>query len=71
VSRPDDDWRRHRPVILNAEQVAELLQTTVVTVRRLARDGELPARKIGGRWVFVQDRVLEALGDRDAGGSDM
>ena len=46
-------------LILNAEEVAELLGYSIHTVRLLAREGKLPARKIGREWRFSRDALLK------------
>jgi excisionase family DNA binding protein len=52
--------------VLTVEQLAELLQVDVATIRRLAGRGELPGRKVGRDWRFSRRAVLEWLG----GGAD-
>lgn len=45
---------------LSAEQAAELLHLNVKRVQAMARGGQLPAARIGRKWLF-QRRALEAL----------
>ena len=45
--------------IMSIEEVAGYLDLHPLTVRRLARDGEIPAFKVGRQW-----RVKRALLDR-------
>ena len=45
--------------IMTIEQVARYLSLHELTVRRLAREGEIPAFKVGRQW-----RVKKALLDR-------
>ena len=45
--------------IMTIDEVAEYLNLHPLTVRRLARDGEIPAFKIGRQW-----RVKRAILDR-------
>jgi excisionase family DNA binding protein len=52
-----DGW----PEVLTAEQLAELLQVEVKTVRALAARGELPGRKLGNQWRFSRRAVLDWL----------
>lgn len=56
------DWR-DLPPILDAAQVAELLEMNVQMVRRYAREGRLPAYKIpGGRtFRFFTSEIIEFL----------
>jgi len=35
------------------------------TVYELARRGELPARRVGRRWLFVRDRLASAIAPLD------
>jgi excisionase family DNA binding protein len=44
--------------ILTANQVAELLQIHPRTVYKLARQGSLPGRKVGGGWRFGRSEIL-------------
>jgi excisionase family DNA binding protein len=46
---------------MTVADVARFLQIEEATVRRLARDGELPARKLGKHWRFLRDDLLAAL----------
>lgn len=46
--------------LLTTTQVAEMIQMDVVTVRRWARQGRLPAIKVGNRWRIEPD-FLESL----------
>ena len=48
-------------VVMTVADVARFLQIEEATVRRLARDGELPARKLGKHWRFLRDDLLAAL----------
>jgi excisionase family DNA binding protein len=49
--------------VLNAEQAAELLGLSVITVRRLAAAGEIPGRKAGKEWRFLRAALLDWLAD--------
>lgn len=46
---------------LTLEQAAEILRMHKVTVRNKARAGELPAAKIGKRWLFVEVDLINWL----------
>jgi excisionase family DNA binding protein len=41
--------------------VAELLGIPRSTVYELARRGDLPARRVGRRWLFLRDRLAAAI----------
>ncbi len=45
-------------VILDAEEAAALLRVSVKTLLRLAREGQLPGRKVGREWRFCQSEVV-------------
>ncbi len=43
------------PPVMTIDQVAEYLHLHPLTVRRLARDGDIPAIKIGRQWRVKRD----------------
>ncbi len=45
---------------LSASEAAALLQLNVKRVQALARAGELPATRVGRKWIFPRERI-EAL----------
>jgi len=49
---------------LTAEQAADLLQTDTGTLRRLAREGRIPATKIGRQWRFDEGLLREWVRER-------
>ncbi len=53
--------------VLTTEQLAELLQLDVETVRRLAARGELPGRKVAGQWRFSRRAILDWLAEAGSG----
>lgn len=48
--------------LYTTQEITELLRVHRVTAERMARDGELPARKVGGKWLFNGKAVREYLG---------
>jgi DNA repair protein RadD len=46
---------------LSAAQAAEFLGLSVMILRRQARNGVIPARKQGRRWVFSRARLEKWL----------
>lgn len=62
---PDRDY----PQVLDAAQVAQLLQLNIDYVRKLSRDGVLPAHKLpGGRtFRYFRQEVLDWLRDQPVG----
>ena len=56
---------------LNADQAAAFLSVSRATLYRLVRAGEVPAKKLNGRTVFLREelsRFLRALPDGGAMG---
>lgn len=47
-------------IAINVTEVAVFLRLTESTVYKLAQEGKLPGRKIGGTWGFSREQV-EAL----------
>jgi excisionase family DNA binding protein len=50
-----------RTDVLSTREVAELLGIPRSTVLELARRGDLPARRVGRRWLFLRDRLAAAI----------
>lgn len=50
-----------RADVLSTTEVAELLGIPRSTVHHLARRGDLPARRVGRRWLFLRDRLAAAI----------
>ena len=56
--------------ILNAKQVAALLDLSPSLVEKLAREKELPAAKLGGKWFFIDKQIekhIKKLGALNVG----
>lgn len=43
--------------IMTVKDVAKYLKLAQSTVYKLAQDGKLPARKVGGTWRFSRDQL--------------
>jgi excisionase family DNA binding protein len=54
-----------RSDVLSTTEVAELLGMPRSTVHELARRGELPARRVGRRWIFLRERLAAAIAPLD------
>jgi excisionase family DNA binding protein len=54
----------HEPEVLTLEEAAGLLRLGEAAARAAAEAGEIPARRIGGRWRFSRRRLLEWLEGR-------
>ena len=51
------------------EEVAKVLQLHPYTVRRLSREGKVPATKIGGQWRYCKGKI-EGLVKKEHGKTD-
>lgn len=47
--------------LLTAEEAANYLRLHVKSIYRLAREGKIPGRKIGGSWRFHQESLEQWL----------
>ena len=47
--------------VLSTKDVAELLGTSTANIRMMVYRGQLPARKLGGRIVFLEEELREYL----------
>jgi excisionase family DNA binding protein len=52
---------------LDAREAAALLHLNIKRVQRLARDGRLPAARVGRKWLFRRGELEALLGRRDTG----
>jgi excisionase family DNA binding protein len=50
--------------VYTAEEVAEALKLHPYTIRRLSREGKLPAFKIGGEWRYRKEEIDQWIGQR-------
>jgi excisionase family DNA binding protein len=50
-----------RDEVLTAREVAELLRMPISTVYELARNGVLPASRLGRAWRFLRPRLEQLL----------
>ena len=61
VSNPPEPPAPTDREVLTVEQAAALLQVNPETVESMAREGELPARKVGREWRFARAALLRWL----------
>ncbi len=59
------------PDMLTISEVAKYLKLHELTVRRLAREGELPAFKVGRQWRIKRDLLETWIENRSGKGSDL
>ena len=57
------------PDMLTIAEVAKYLKLHELTVRRLAREGELPAFKVGRQWRIKRDLLEDWIQSRSGKGS--
>lgn len=55
---------------LSTEQAARLLHMHPKQLQRLARDGRVPAARVGRRWLFSRARIERLLASRGAAASE-
>jgi excisionase family DNA binding protein/YgiT-type zinc finger domain-containing protein len=55
------------PEIMNIEEVADLLRVSAQTVYTLARNGKLPATKIGREWRFSRAKLMGLINSKTSG----
>jgi len=51
--------------VMTPREAAQYLSVHVRTIYRLARDGEIPGRKVGGSWRFRKDTLDQWLSGND------
>lgn len=54
----------HLAELLSAQEVAQLLRLDPYTIRRMAREGQLPGYKVGKSYRFDRQRVADWLETR-------
>jgi excisionase family DNA binding protein len=54
-----------QPTIMTVREVADYLRMHEMTIYRMARQGEIPAYKVGNRWRFNRGRIEEWLGEHE------
>jgi excisionase family DNA binding protein len=57
------------PDMMTIAEVAKYLKLHELTVRRLAREGELPAFKVGRQWRIKRDLLETWIADRSGKGA--
>lgn len=62
LKRPITSWEK-APQLMETKYAALLIGISAVTLRRMARDGEIPAKKMGPRlWRFEKSALMEWAG---------
>jgi excisionase family DNA binding protein len=65
----EDKNGKDLPVMLTISEVAEYLKLHELTVRRLAREGELPAFKVGRQWRIQRAKLQDWIDARSGQGA--
>ena len=65
----DTELLNGRPDMLTISEVAKYLKLHELTVRRLAREGELPAFKVGRQWRIKRNLLETWIEERSGKGS--
>lgn len=47
--------------VMNVQEVAELLDFHPEYVRQMARQGRIPGVKVGRKWRFVREQIIDWL----------
>lgn len=55
------------PAIMTVREVAGYLRMHEMTIYRMARQGDIPAYKVGNRWRFNRERIEEWLREHEVG----
>lgn len=53
------------PTIMTVREVAGYLRMHEMTIYRMARQGEIPAYKVGNRWRFNRGRIEDWLREHE------
>ncbi len=59
--RPATMWERE-PIIMDLRRAAFILGLTEAQLRTLAREGKVPAFKLGACWRFEKSRLMQFAG---------
>jgi excisionase family DNA binding protein len=54
-------------VAMTAEEASEFLRIDASTIRKLAADGKIPARKVGRQWRFSRKAMIRWISGAESG----
>jgi excisionase family DNA binding protein len=63
-------WRIDVGQVLTAQELAKYLKLTEVTIYKYAKEGKIPACRVGSRWRFDKDKVDELLKSEEKHGKE-
>ena len=55
---------RQLNAVLTLSDVARILKVSEITIRRMLRNRNIPAHKVGCQWRFLEEEILEWLKSR-------
>jgi excisionase family DNA binding protein len=50
--------------VLTVKEVSELLKTHESTIYKMAKDGRIPAFRLGSEWRFLKDLIVHWIAER-------
>jgi excisionase family DNA binding protein len=65
MQKKDKDGSEDMKEIMTPREAAEYLSIHVRTIYRLAKNGEIPGRKVGGSWRFKKNALDEWLSGKE------
>ena len=54
-----------RPRLMNTGEVAKYLRVSRSLIYRMAREGQIPALKVGRKWLFRKETIEQWLSQRE------
>lgn len=59
------DLTERRPRLMNTGEVAKYLRVSRSLIYRMAREGQIPALKVGRKWLFRKETIEQWLAERE------
>ena len=59
------DLIERRPRLMNTGEVAKYLRVSRSLIYRMAREGQIPALKVGRKWLFRKETIEHWLAERE------
>lgn len=59
-----------RPTIMTVSELADYLRLHEQTIYKMAKEGHLPASRVGNRWRFEKDQINRWLRQRQHAAAD-
>lgn len=59
------DLIERRPRLMNTGEVAKYLRVSRSLIYRMAREGQIPALKVGRKWLFRKETIEQWLAERE------